>query len=105
MKSAPMIPKTINIMKSKQEVEKGLYELFSQFVHRSITDEFFIRKLEQLCKGGKDQSWWWRYFPGDTAASTPKDVAHSLRVQHNRVYALENMQYTLEHKSLIVYYS
>lgn len=93
-------------MKTKQDVEKGLYELFSQFVHRSVTDNFFIGKLNALCKGSKGQSWWWRYYPDDTLANTPSSTKQWLSsTSRNRVSVLEDMQYALDNKSLILYYS
>ena len=92
-------------MKNIELVKKGLYLLFNEFANNNLPDDEFVKRLQSLCAGKGNKSYWWRFFPGDTLANDAAGVQSSLSQTKNREHLKECIDIALTEKQMIVYYS
>jgi len=83
-----------------EDIKNKMYNLFNAWLGNYISDEELVNSIKRKL-GTK----YFRFFKGDTIANDWQGVQNSLKSKNNRDFLKENMEISLEEKSLEIYNS
>jgi hypothetical protein len=92
-------------MESEKLITDIIYILIGRFYRGEISGEYLVKKMATALKGRGKKSFWFRWFENDTLATDARSIESSLQSKKNTEYLMECIEFALEHKSIILYYS
>lgn len=85
-----------------KDIEYQLYVRYFESVDQwNDSDEFIEADIENLCT----KNMWFRFFKGDTLATTINDIINSLDCPTNGKYILRNLDSAINDNELEIYFS
>lgn len=84
-----------------KDIEYQLYVRYFEDIEQTNNDEDFEADIENLCT----KNMWFRFFKGDTLATTINDIINSLDCPTNKNHILRNLDTAINDNELEIYFS
>jgi hypothetical protein len=84
-----------------KDIQYQLYIQYFEDIEQTNNDEDFEADIENLCI----KNIWFRFFKGDTLATTIRDIISALDCPTNKKHILRNLDNVIIDKQLEIYFS